>query len=258
MGTLINNFNNLFNKFNNLYLKSESFKKSLLFLFIFFMILSHGTLYAYYGSPYGGGLAGGLSGGLFGSQDNSLGGLGGLYGGPGIYNNGLSGGLANVPGGLSSFNSIMYPPPPLPQQAVLSAARAYLSDPGLTPVITANALYELLNDGDPANDPLIISVRKPEDYMKGHIPGAINIPCRNIADPGNLLLLPKNRLIVTYCYTGHTGAIAATILNLLGYKALNLKFGIMSWTTDPIVRTNAPFIEGIDSHNFPLNPGPNP
>jgi len=202
--------------------------------------------------------SGGLIGVLSGNQDTLFGGLGGLYGGLGIYDNSLLGGLASLPGGLSSFSNIMYPAPPLSRQAVLSAARAYLSDPDFTPVITATALYELLNDGNPANDPLIISVRKPGDYLKGHIPGAINIPYRNIADPENLLLLPKNRLIVTYCYTGHTGAIAATILNLLGYKALNLKFGIMSWTTDPVVRTVAPFIEGIDSHNFPLIAGPNP
>jgi len=74
----------------------------------------------------------------------------------------------------------------------------------------------------------------------------------------NLGKLPKDRLIVTYCYTGHTGAIAATVLNLLGYKSLTLKFGIMSWTMDPIVRTVPPFIEGVDSQNFPLNFGLSP
>lgn len=247
MSTLINNL-------YKFYSKSELFKKFFLFLFIFFMIFSHSTLYAYYGSLY----SGSLVSGLLGSQDNLSAGLGGLYGGLGIYDTGLLGGLANFPGVLSSFSSIMYPTPPLSQQAVLSAAKTYLSDPGFIHVITADALYELLSDGNPANDPLIISVRKPEDYLKGHIPGAINIPYRKIADPENLLLLPKNRLIVTYCYTGHTGAIAATILSLLGYKAINLKFGIMSWTIDPIVRTAPPFIEGIDSHNFPLIPGPTP
>jgi len=28
---------------------------------------------------------------------------------------------------------------------------------------------------------------------------------------------------VAYCYTGHTGQVAATILNVLGYDGTNLK-----------------------------------
>ncbi len=127
------------------------------------------------------------------------------------------------------------PPTPMPEVSafdrVLEAAQDYLAE-NRPPVISAKDLYDILNDGDPDNDPFIISVRAPEDYAKGHIPGAINIPWKTIADPENLAKIPDDQPIVVYCYTGHTGAIATTILNLLGYEATNLKYGMMGWTHD--------------------------
>ena len=84
-----------------------------------------------------------------------------------------------------------------------------------------------------------MSVRKGEHYDLGHIPGAINIPWKNIADPENLAKLPTDQPIVVYCYTGHTGQIASTALNLLGYDATNLKFGMMGWTEDDEVLATA-------------------
>jgi LPXTG-motif cell wall-anchored protein len=110
---------------------------------------------------------------------------------------------------------------------------------GWKPVITADALYENLNDGDTSNDPFIVSVRAPEDYEKGHIPGAINIPWKQIAKAESLAKLPTGKPIVVYCYTGHTGQIAATVLRMLGYDVQNLKFGIMGWTkNDEVLATN--------------------
>jgi rhodanese-related sulfurtransferase len=117
---------------------------------------------------------------------------------------------------------------------IQKAADAYLSS-DKKPVISADALFENLNDGDTSNDPFIVSVRSPDHYALGHIPGAINIPWKTIAESANLAKLPQDRQIVVYCYTGHTGQIAATVLNLLGYNALNLKFGMMGWTKDDTV-----------------------
>lgn len=119
-------------------------------------------------------------------------------------------------------------------EVVRKAAEAYLTS-GKAPVISADALFTNLNDGDDSNDPFIVSVRSAEHYALGHIPGAINIPLKEIAKPENLAKLPTDRQIVTYCYTGHTGQIATVVLNLLGYDAINLKFGMMGWTHDDTV-----------------------
>jgi rhodanese-related sulfurtransferase len=108
-----------------------------------------------------------------------------------------------------------------------------------TPTMSADDLYENLNDGDDSNDPFILSVRSAEHYALGHIPGAYNIPWKEIADPENLAMLPTDQQIVTYCYTGHTGQVAATLLRIFGYDAINLKFGMMGWTDDDDVLATA-------------------
>ena len=142
------------------------------------------------------------------------------------------------------------------QEIIMAAANAYVSEKA--PVIKAEALYNELNDGDASNDPQIISVRAPEDYAKGHIPGAINIPWRTIAKTEKLQKINPSKPIVVYCYTGHTGQIATTVLNMLGYDALNLKYGIMSWTKDPNVRVQTGFSEETEAHNYELHTGTNP
>ncbi len=126
------------------------------------------------------------------------------------------------------------------EEVIRTAVDNYLSS-GKAPTISADELFENLNDGDESNDPVVLSVRSPEDYAKGHIPGAINIPWTDLADPENLAKLPPDKPIVTYCYTGHTGQIAATLLNVLGYDATNLKFGMMGWSKDPDVVATAVF-----------------
>lgn len=137
---------------------------------------------------------------------------------------------------------------------VRAAASAYLNREGMAPTMAAADLFDILNDGDDTNDPFILSVRKPEDYAIGHIPGAVNIPWTKVALAENLRKLPTDRKIVVYCYTGHTGAIATAVLGALGYDTVNLKFGIMSWTTDPAVRVLAPYSEASEAHDFAVEP----
>jgi rhodanese-related sulfurtransferase len=101
--------------------------------------------------------------------------------------------------------------------------------------ITADDLFENLNDGDESNDPYVISVRKPEDYAAGHIPGAINIAPGDIFSPDVLADLPKDQQIVVYCYTGQTASQVTSALNMAGYDAYNLVFGMSGWSSDPDV-----------------------
>jgi rhodanese-related sulfurtransferase len=123
---------------------------------------------------------------------------------------------------------------------VRTALDNYLSS-DKAPTISAEALFENLNDGDESNDPVVLSVRSPEHYEIGHIPGAINIPWTQLGDPEQLAKLPPDQPIVAYCYTGHTGQIATTLLNALGYDVTNLKFGMMSWSKDPDVLATTVF-----------------
>jgi rhodanese-related sulfurtransferase len=124
------------------------------------------------------------------------------------------------------------------EEVIRTALDNYLSS-DKAPVVSAEAVFENLNDGDESNDPVILSVRSPEHYALGHVPGAINIPWTQLGDPENLAKLPPDKPIVVYCYTGHTGQIATTLLSTLGYDATNMKFGMMGWSQDPEVVATA-------------------
>ncbi len=86
-------------------------------------------------------------------------------------------------------------------------------------------------------DLLILDVRQPEEYAEGHLPGAINIPLRDLAK--NLDALPDlNAEIVVYCGTGFRSSIAMTALQVLGYtKVRNMKGGYNAWTAEEYTTT---------------------
>ena len=96
--------------------------------------------------------------------------------------------------------------------------------------ITAGDLNDLIVADDA---PFIISCRSAADYANGHIPGAVNIGIGSLAD--NLDKLPPDEPIVAYCYTGQTAGQVTALLNMLGYDAKNLKFGMCSWSGDDAV-----------------------
>jgi len=119
------------------------------------------------------------------------------------------------------------------QDSLQAQAEAYFGAGPRT--IEAAALFENLNDGDTDNDPYIISLRSAEDYAKGHIPGAVNMSVKELFSLDNLATIPPDRQVVVVCYTGQTAGQATAALNMLGYEAYSLLFGMSSWTTDPEV-----------------------
>jgi rhodanese-related sulfurtransferase len=119
--------------------------------------------------------------------------------------------------------------------------------------IKAADLNALITDGDSSNDPIIISVRKAEDYAKGHIPGAVNIAFTDVAKRENLQKLDPDGQIVVYCYTGRTGSQATAILNVLGYNATNLLWGMSGWTTDLVVAAKR--FDPVTSPDYPFATG---
>jgi len=72
----------------------------------------------------------------------------------------------------------------------------------------------------------IVSVRKAEDYAKGHIEGAINIPFGSGMLDAFKAQLPKDKKLVVYCYTGQTAGQTVAALRLLGYDAVSLNGGM--------------------------------
>ncbi len=119
-----------------------------------------------------------------------------------------------------------------------------------------SALAANLEDGDPANDPQIVSVRSAPHFALGHIPGAINIAYQQVAKLANANLIDPAKPVVAYCYTGHTGSISTMALGILGYQVKNLLYGVNGWSTSSAIASGQ--LKNFDllkAWDFPLNDG---
>lgn len=106
--------------------------------------------------------------------------------------------------------------------AVVVAATALATDP-LTTAVSPEALRERLDDG--AKAPYVLDVRTPEEYVGGHVPGAVNIPHDQVAS--RLAEVPKDRDVVLYCRSGRRAQLAAGVLAENGYSRLQHMQGDM-------------------------------
>jgi rhodanese-related sulfurtransferase len=120
------------------------------------------------------------------------------------------------------------------------AATATLAPQGrtdfdMTPVLR-DFLGNLPSDGNlvegqqvAATKPFVVDVRQPDEYGKGFIEGAVNVPIRELAH--NLQALPAlDKDIVVVCDSGHRSAIGMAVLQMLGYKrAKSLAGGMQAW-----------------------------
>lgn len=61
----------------------------------------------------------------------------------------------------------------------------------------------------------LIDVRQPSEYEEGHIPGAVNIPIRELTK--NLDLIPMDQAVIVYCASGYRAAMSMASLQMLGY-----------------------------------------
>jgi NADPH-dependent 2,4-dienoyl-CoA reductase/sulfur reductase-like enzyme/rhodanese-related sulfurtransferase len=74
----------------------------------------------------------------------------------------------------------------------------------------------------------LVDVRTQQEFMQGHIPGAINIPIDELRCRMNEL--PKNRKIYIYCQIGLRGYLASRILLQSGFgEVYNLSGGYRLW-----------------------------
>jgi rhodanese-related sulfurtransferase len=84
---------------------------------------------------------------------------------------------------------------------------------------------DAVKDAMASANPLLIDVRETSEYAEGHIPGAVNIPLRTLAD--NLDKLPTDRPIIVYCASGLRAGTATASLHVLGFD--NVKAFPGSW-----------------------------
>jgi rhodanese-related sulfurtransferase len=79
----------------------------------------------------------------------------------------------------------------------------------------------------PDTGPLLLDVRRPEEFARGYIPRAKNIPIDELRT--RLHELPRDRQVATYCQVGQRGYVATRILRQRGINAVNIAGGYKTY-----------------------------
>lgn len=105
----------------------------------------------------------------------------------------------------------------------------YLNSDKVPSMITAQSLYNNLGQNI-----YIIDIRNENDFAMGHIPGAKNIPTKDLLNHFENRITPTSfSHIVISCYSGQSGGYVTALLRLLGYNNVyNLKFGMSAWNME--------------------------
>src|SRR5215212_9532326 len=104
---------------------------------------------------------------------------------------------------------------------------AYLEDRDALEAVGATELMERLSDGSV----VVLDVRPEEEYLAGHIPGAISVPVDALEHELQTQTLPKDREIVAYCRGPYCvfSDEAVALLVARGYRARRLRQGLPDW-----------------------------
>lgn len=77
---------------------------------------------------------------------------------------------------------------------------------------------------------IIIDVRPQDEFLKGHIPMAMNIPYEDIRD--GRARIPRGRTLICYCESGANSLRAARLLSEVGYRVINTVGGIRQYNKE--------------------------
>ena len=94
------------------------------------------------------------------------------------------------------------------------------------PLLDVDDLAARLEADDP---PVVLDVRKADEYEEGHIPGSLHIPYEEL--PDRLAEVPTDRPLATICSGGKRSGLAASLLQREGFeRVLHVgRGGIRSW-----------------------------
>lgn len=91
-----------------------------------------------------------------------------------------------------------------------------------------------------ARDPgrtVLLDVRRPDEWVRGHIPGAIHIPLDELRTRWNEL--PAGREILVHCQSGQRSYFACRLLQQKGLPVRNVTGGYRTWKTAQMSRRSA-------------------
>jgi rhodanese-related sulfurtransferase len=93
-----------------------------------------------------------------------------------------------------------------------------------TPEITVEELEELLDD----RDVRVLDVREDWEFKRGHLPGAVSLPSKQLA--GRAAKLPRNVRYAVICQSGSRSRSATDFLIAQGFEgAVSVRGGVGAW-----------------------------
>ena len=124
-----------------------------------------------------------------------------------------------------------------PTAAAYEAAKTYFETAEGKNMLALDKVLEIAETGEA----LILDIRGAEDYAKGHIKGAVNIPFVEVVN--YVEQLPRDKQIIVACYSGQTAGQIVGSLQLGGFNAYSLSGGMGSVTeTTPLETTVNEFV----------------
>lgn len=72
---------------------------------------------------------------------------------------------------------------------------------------------------------VLVDVRTPAEWARGHVEGALHIPLAQIVEGKDLDRLPKDKIVYTYCEVGKRSLAAGRSLKMQGFTVRPLKVG---------------------------------
>jgi len=116
----------------------------------------------------------------------------------------------------------------VPAEVIAAAVKEFLTTiPENNYIMAADAALKLVSENPDAV--FLVDMRSAEDYAKGHIANAVNIPYAKI---GELLeVIPMNKQVIFQCYSGQTSAQVTALAKILGFNAVSFRGGMnFGWT----------------------------
>ena len=74
---------------------------------------------------------------------------------------------------------------------------------------------------------VVVDVRQPDEYLGGHVPGAVLIPLNDV--PERFGELPTDREVLVVCRSGGRRYVASEFLVANGVRAVNVAGGTLAW-----------------------------
>jgi rhodanese-related sulfurtransferase len=105
--------------------------------------------------------------------------------------------------------------------------------------MTAQEVFDLIQENNNNPDFIIIDVRTPEEFTDGHIDDAINIDFRSESFESEISKLDKGKTYLIYCKSGGRSRGALDMMTNLDFEEVyHLSTGIISWQQEgfPVIK----------------------